>query len=578
MAETIQDALFVCYSHTDQKYREQFDKFLQSESLQKLRIFSDAMIRPGEDWQSVILQRLQEATAALILVSQDFMISPFIQQIELRELLTSNVRRGLRLFLVPVRATHYQGTYLERFQWARPPDKPLSLLSDAEQEAAMVEVCLKIANQLTRRTDPETIEHTIRCLESIPKLDLPSMYELEEPVGEGQFARCFQAHDRLLDRKVIIKVLTTELSRNSPAYDKYIRSAARLNHRNILGVLFSQANKLPHFIVTPAVGETTLAKRLAAQDPEERPTFDDAVRCTMQLADALDYAHRQKCVHGRLRPSEVRFDSEGQPVLSGFRTLEACAGEGSPAAAAAARFNLEDFVYASPEQRACGRVDPKTDQYLLGLVAYEMISGAPPVAVPAWSSVLEPETARALLHPRPLKEFVQACDERISDIVMRMLEPDAAARWDSLETVRKKIEDARDNSSCVEEAKESYRRCARDDRFYGMLYDRLFEVMPEIRGMFVRPLEQQYQVMRDALWLLLTYPETREHGDPTILSGVARTHAHYRPEQFDTFRDAVLETVGALDPQGQRAVDAWRDAIAPGLEYLKSRVVTAALA
>src|SRR5262245_5936660 len=243
MGDPVQQVLFVCYSHTDQKFREQFGKYLQPDSLPSVKIFSDAIIAPGDEWQKTFLDALDQATAALILVSQDFMISPFIQQVELREILANHIKRGLRLFLVPVRATNYEGTYLAKFQWARPPEKPLSLLPEAEREAVMVEICRNIARQFTTKPDDPQIAHTLECLNSIPKLDLPSMYELREPVGEGQFARCFKAQDMLLDREVIIKVLHAELSRDSPAYDKYVRSASRLHHRNILGILFSQANK-----------------------------------------------------------------------------------------------------------------------------------------------------------------------------------------------------------------------------------------------------------------------------------------------------------------------------------------------
>jgi serine/threonine-protein kinase len=569
------DALFICYSHTDLKYREQFSKFLGSESLQHMKIFSDAVIESGDEWQKVIMDHLTEATAALVLVSQDFMISPFIQQVELRELLASHIRRGLRLFLVPVRATNYQGTYLERFQWARPPDKPLSLLTEPEQEAAMVEVCLKIAAQTAVRPDAPSIAETIECLERIPKLDLPSVYELEEPVGEGQFARCYKAHDRLLDRKVIIKVLRTELSRDSPAYDKYVRSASRLNHRNILGLLFSQANKLPHFIVTPAVGDTTLASRMSGEGAMGPPTFQEAVRCTIQLADTLAYAHRRGCVHGRLRPGEIRFDADGEPVLSGFRTLEAC--RAAPPSARDAKMSLDEFVYSSPEHRDCGVVDEKTDQYMLGLIAYEMISGNPPVRASSWASVLDPNIARALLHPPPLHEVAEGCSARVSDVVMQMLSVDPRARWDSLDVVSRELEDAISETPAIVRAKESYRRCAADERFCRVLYEKLFEAMPEIRGMFVRrSMEQQHQMLRDALWLLLAYPETRERADPTILSGIARTHAHFEPRQFDLFSDAVLSAVLECDPEGPLAAEAWRQAITPGFEYLKSKAGKAA--
>jgi hypothetical protein len=71
-------ALFICYSHTDQRYREQFSKFLATVKEQKgVDVFSDAEIKPGDDWQKTIIDNLRKATAALVLVSQDVLVSPF---------------------------------------------------------------------------------------------------------------------------------------------------------------------------------------------------------------------------------------------------------------------------------------------------------------------------------------------------------------------------------------------------------------------------------------------------------------------------------------------------------------------
>jgi serine/threonine-protein kinase len=436
----------------------------------------------------------------------------------------------------------------------------------------MVDICRRVADQLADKLDAPTAEHTIACLKNIPKLDLPSHYELQEPVGEGQFARCYRAHDHLLDRKVIVKVVNAELSRDSPAYDKYVRSAARLNHRNILGVLFSQANKLPHFLVTPATDGVPLDARLSPGPRRKRLSFRDAVTCTARLAEALAYAHARGCVHGRLRPSEVRFDHEDQPVLSGFRTIESCA----EAPSVGATISLEDFQYSSPERRERGTIDPKGDQYLLGLLAYEMIAGVPPVRIPRWSSLFDPKVVEALLRPPPLKSIVPGCDETVSDVVMRMLSVEPEARWDSLDTdsldtVQKMLQRALSHASCVEEAKKSYRRCAHRPAFYKDLYDDLFASMPAIRGMFTsRTMDEQYRVLADALWLLLTFPDLPEEGEPTILSGIARSHARFEPKQFDRFRSAVLKAVARHDPRGIDVVNAWRDAMKPGFDYLKA--------
>ena len=568
MARPSKNAMFVCYSHADREYRERFDKFLKAEALNQIRIFSDAEIAAGDHWLEKIVENLEKATAALILVSQDFMISPFIQQVELRALLEKHVRRGLRLFLVPLWPTLYQGSPLERFQWALPPDKPLSAMPENEQRQAMINVCLQIAKQLGTLPDTPTIERTIEGLRSIPPLDLPSTYELQGHLGEGEFASCYRARDRLLNRPVIIKILKTQLARDSAAYDKYVESASRLDHEGILGVYFSQADKLPNFIVTPDVGDETLEKKMARR--KKRPTFDQALDWTISLASTLGYAHAKNCVHGRLRPCEIRFDDKqpDQPVLAGFRTIESCERTASPVAGQ--QLDLETFLYASPEFRKHGRIDPKGDQYMLGLIAYEMITGSPPVRIENWAAVLDGDLARSLLHPRPVKEVVPSCDDRVGDVVMRMLSDDPAARWKSMSEVHRRLDDARSNASSVEEAKRSYRRIARDVSFYRELYKRLFKEIDGIEAMFgrKRTMAEQYDVLRDALWLLLTYPSTSERKGPTILSRIAHTHQQFDKKWFNTFRDVVLAVVGRRDPA---RVSAWKYAMEPGIEYLRTR-------
>jgi hemoglobin-like flavoprotein len=564
MGKAKKSLLFVCYSHTDETWKKRLEKFLAGGNLpDTLEIFSDAAIRPGVKWEPEITDALRRSTAALVLVSQDFMISPFIQQVEMRDLLLAQAHRGLRLFLVPVRATYYDGTYLERFQWARPPNKPLSLLPESEREGAMVEVCQLIARELAAPPDTPTIARTVACLESVPRLDLPANYELKAEVGRGDYARCFLAKDLMIDRDVIIKVLHEELSRESEAYDRYVRSSARLPHRNILGVLFSQTNKLPHFIVTSSVPET-LRERMN----QAWPSFQQATQWIVKLADTLHFAHARGCVHARLRPQEIRLDENDEPVLTGFRTLEYAAAH--PSVALGGRVTLEDCWYASPETRSHGVITAKTDQYLLGVLAYELISGGRREAPRSWGSLLDPVTADAILHPRPLHEVVEHCSHGVSDVIMKALNVDPASRWSDLHELARRLEVASSGEACFEAAKASYRRCAQRSEFYATVYEALFSAMPQARAMFKKvSLDRQFDVLRDAIWLLLKYADTPDVGEPTILSRVARTHSRITAEQYDLFRDAILAAVEKHD--GPAMVTHWREAMMPGFEYLKAQ-------
>jgi hypothetical protein len=267
-------------------------------------------------------------------------------------------------------------------------------------------------------------------------------------------------------------------------------------------------------------------------------------------------------------------------VLSGFRTIKAL--ESAPPPSADERKTLEELQYSSPEEREHHIVDKKADQYLLGLVAYEMIAGAPPASISTWSALLDPTIAHALLNPQPLKERVGACDERVervSDVIMKMLSIDPAARWDSLDTIKRELQSILATRSCVDVAKASYRRCAQNTAFYRTVYENLFAVMPlEIQGMFRDPsLETQYKVLQDALWLLLSFAATDERDEPTILGGVVRSHAQI-PCDFDKFSDAVVDAVRRHDSAAPAIADAWRDAMAPGLSYLKAKSGSSTLA
>lgn len=567
MGKSKKDFLFVCYSHTDATYKERLQKFLAGGGLpETLDIFSDTAIKPGEEWKPKIMEKLRQATAALVLVSQDFMISPFIQQVEIRELLLAQARRGLRLFLVPVRATYYDGTYLQRFQWARSPSKPLSSLSEAEQEGAMVEVCKLIASELAKPADSSMIERTVACLESVPRLDLPEIYELQSEVGCGEYARCFRARDRMLDREVIIKVLHEELSRETKAYDRYVRSVAKLKHNNILGVLFSQTSKLPHFIVTPSVPETLL-DRMTRSKGSRQPSIAQIVEWIVRIAKTLQYAHEKECVHANLRVSEVHLDGN-EPILAGFRTLKG--GVVTSRVAPGSKVTLEDLWYSSPEMRQTGKASPLTDQYQLGRLAYELISGGRPVALSSWDSLLDPKVLQAMQHPRPLHEVIKSCSEGVSAVIMRALNADPSARWKDLNEFAQRLEEAHADKFCFEAAKASYRRCAQSPEFYKTVYDNLFATMPAAKKMFENvSLARQFDVLRDAIWLLLKYPSAGDHAEPTLLSRVARTHSMITAAQYDLFRDAILAAVSKHDSTA--VVRDWRSAMAPGFEYLKQR-------
>jgi len=140
-----------------------------------------------------------------------------------------------------------------------------------------------------------------------------------------------------------------------------------------------------------------------------------------QVGSALTYAHRARVVHRDVKPANILIDQDGNAVVTDFGIAKAAerptrtltgALVGTPA-------------YMSPEQCAGGEVSGLSDQYSLGAVAYELVTGGPPFAG-STLTVMQAHVERA---PRPIHELSAECPPDVAAAIHRMLEKDPAARW-----------------------------------------------------------------------------------------------------------------------------------------------------
>jgi hemoglobin-like flavoprotein len=123
-------------------------------------------------------------------------------------------------------------------------------------------------------------------------------------------------------------------------------------------------------------------------------------------------------------------------------------------------------------------------------------------------------------------------------------------------------------------AQESYSRCLRSPRFFQSFYDRLLASDPVVPPMFAETeFPKQYKLLQHGLGLLLSYANRT---DDTLLERIAARHSSSRidvpPTMYDLFVDALLATVREIDPKCSPEIeDAWREALEPGLSFMKSR-------
>jgi serine/threonine-protein kinase len=228
---------------------------------------------------------------------------------------------------------------------------------------------------------------------------LASQYRIERELGRGGFATVFLAHDLRHDRSVALKVLHADLAAalGGDRFKREIRLAARLQHPHILGVHDSGETASQLWFTMPFVAGETLRARLVR---ERQLPIDEAIRIAIEVAGALDYAHRQGVVHRDIKPENILL-SEGHALVADFGIARALRADALTQTGMA----IGTPAYMSPEQSSgTAEVDARTDVYALGCVLYEMLVGEPPFTGPTAQVVLSramTEEARPVRATRP---------------------------------------------------------------------------------------------------------------------------------------------------------------------------------
>jgi serine/threonine protein kinase len=245
-------------------------------------------------------------------------------------------------------------------------------------------------------------------------------YQVLETIQEGMAAVTYKAHDRVLDRTVLLKVLHARLAADADLVQRFRREAllqARLKHPGIVTV-YDFGTEDDFYIASEFIEGRTLQKML---DEKKRLTLAELTPIVLAVVRTLAYAHAQGVIHRDLKPANIMISDSGEVKLADFGL--ACARDLGDLTQEGCVIGTPSYM--SPEQARGLKVDAATDIFALGIIIYQALSGTNPFAAATYADAL----SLVLNHePRTLAELVPGLPDGLSEFVGRMLSKRAAQR------------------------------------------------------------------------------------------------------------------------------------------------------
>jgi serine/threonine-protein kinase len=257
-------------------------------------------------------------------------------------------------------------------------------------------------------------------------------YEILDELGRGGMATVFLAHDIALDRKVAIKVMAPHLLEGEGMAERFkleARTAAQLSHPHIIPIYAVRETESTLFFVMKYVEGRTLDEIIKKTGPLPIPMVKDVLG---KVGAALGYAHRRNVIHRDVKPGNIMIDEEGTPIVTDFGIAKVAEKKGLTMTGT----TIGTPAYMSPEQCEAKLVTGASDQYSLGVVAWEMLTGKTPFSGDSAVTTMYKHCHEPL---PPLSDFRPDCPPEVLEAVTRMLAKGPTERWPSLEAAVTKL-------------------------------------------------------------------------------------------------------------------------------------------
>ena len=269
-------------------------------------------------------------------------------------------------------------------------------------------------------------------------------YQIESPIGAWGMGEVYKATDTRLERTVAIKVLPAHVASDPDLKQRFEREAktiSSLNHPHICTLHDVGREGETDFLVMEYLEGETLADRLA----KGALPVDQALKYAIEIADALDKAHRQGVTHRDLKPANIMLTKAGAKLLDfGLAKLKPTGPQSEASTKLADSLTqqgtiLGTFQYMAPEQLEGGEADHRTDIWAFGCVVYEMVTGKKAFEGKSQASLI---TAIMSSEPPPPSSIEALSPAGLDYVVQTCMGKDPDDRWQSARDLLRELKRA----------------------------------------------------------------------------------------------------------------------------------------
>ena len=276
---------------------------------------------------------------------------------------------------------------------------------------------------------------------------LGNRYELLEKIGEGGMSEVFKARCNKLNRFVAVKILKKEFCNNPDIVEKFKGEAtaiATLSDNNIVNILDVGTQDNINYIVMEYVKGKTL-KDIIKQ--VGKMNYETAISVAMQIARALDCAHRNNIIHRDVKPQNILVTEDGIMKVTDFGIAKSATSETITNTSTI----MGSAHYLSPEQAKGSFIDCRTDLYSLGVVLYEMVTGTLPFQADTAVTIALKHLQEEVIPPKNINSKVP---DSLNQLILKAMEKEPIRRYQTAKEMIADLQKIKDDPNAKIDTKE----------------------------------------------------------------------------------------------------------------------------